>query len=411
MLESLFQWCKGYVIIELCGKEKERFINLCKNKEIEIIHIFLLKQRFYCKMKYRDFFLLKQIGLKTGCKPCIRKKCGLPFFISKIKKRKGLLIGALFFGFMITQCAGRLWKIDVQGGFLHTREQLVHVLQEEMDVHGGISTSLVDCFEIEKKLRLKYPEIGWISAERRGCRLHIMLNESVMPKLKQLPDKTMHIVAAKDGIVRKVEVLRGIPQVKPGQEVKEGDVLISGIIPVIGDYEELIRTELVCADGSVWIEAQFDYADSFSMNYEVRKVTAEKKGLEIFLFQRKLFSYIPRYSEGKYDIMSIDIVPYMFQDYAAPVMIKKYRSIRYETELLRLTVDEAKKKAYDRFQVFLKDWASQGVEILSSQVNSKTGQMNCESEGTIIACGQFTSYREILEEEWNTEYEYRGDNP
>ena len=38
----LFCYFQGYLILELCGNEKERFINLCKNKEIEIIQIFLI---------------------------------------------------------------------------------------------------------------------------------------------------------------------------------------------------------------------------------------------------------------------------------------------------------------------------------------------------------------------------------
>jgi tRNA U38,U39,U40 pseudouridine synthase TruA len=36
MLEKLFYYLQGYLILELNGDSKERFINLCKNKDIEI---------------------------------------------------------------------------------------------------------------------------------------------------------------------------------------------------------------------------------------------------------------------------------------------------------------------------------------------------------------------------------------
>ena len=38
VFEKLFYYFKGYLILELCGDSKERFINLCKNKEIEIFN-------------------------------------------------------------------------------------------------------------------------------------------------------------------------------------------------------------------------------------------------------------------------------------------------------------------------------------------------------------------------------------
>ena len=350
MLERLFQYLQGYVILELCGNEKERFINLCKNREIEIIHIFSINNIWYCKITCRKFKKIKNSLRKTDCRIRIKKKRGLPFLLRYIKKRRGLVIGSLFFLLILTQCSGRIWYIDVDGGFIHTREQMLQVIAEELNVYAGVPKELVDCFEIEKRLRLDYNEIGWISVEKRGCCLFVRMNESTMPKQVFLQDTPSHIIAGQDGVVKKIEVLSGVPMVKAGDKVKKGDILISGVIPIIGDFDELIRKQAVTATGAVYIESDFSYKTAFPMSYEKKNYIKEKKGFEIFLFGRKLFSYIPRYSVGKYDIMSIDIVPYMFQDYAAPVMIKKCRSIRYETELLRLTVDEAKKKAYDRFQ-------------------------------------------------------------
>ena len=64
MLEKLFQYLQGYLILELCGDSKERFINLCKNKEIEILQIFMINDTWFCKMKCKDFlkirFLIKK---------------------------------------------------------------------------------------------------------------------------------------------------------------------------------------------------------------------------------------------------------------------------------------------------------------------------------------------------------------
>ena len=46
MLDELLLYLKGYLILELYDGQRERFINLCKNKEIEIIHIFISLETF-----------------------------------------------------------------------------------------------------------------------------------------------------------------------------------------------------------------------------------------------------------------------------------------------------------------------------------------------------------------------------
>lgn len=411
MLEKLFYYLQGYLILELSGDSKERFINLCKNREVEIIQIFLINQCWYCKIKCRDYKKLRDCIKKTGCCIKIKQKCGFPFLWRHAIKRRGLLIGGVLFFLIISQCSGRIWHIGVAGGFLHTREQMLRVMKEELGIYGGMLGKQVDCFEIEKRLRLDYNDIGWISVEKRGCRLSVMLNESVMPKQAFTRETPCHIIAAQDGIVRKMEVMTGIPMVKPGDEVKKGDILISGVVPVMGDYETMIRNNPVVAEGEVWLESEFTYDSRHSMMYEQKKFQKKRIGYEIFLMENKLFSYIPRYSEGKYDIMSIDIVPYAFEDYKAPVMVRKYSIMQYDTELVQKTEAEVKAEAKDAWEKFLKDWEAQGVQILTAEVSSVIRQKVCYVTGTGTACGNFISYQDILEEEWKIEDEYSGNNP
>ncbi len=410
MLEKLFYYLQGYLILELRGECKERFINLCKNKEIEIIQIFLINQNWYCKLRCRDYKKLKVFIKKTGCVCRIKEKRGLPFVIKKAGKRKGLLIGGILFVLVLSQCSGRIWHISVEGGFLHTREQMLQVMQQKLGVYGGVHGIGVDCFEIEKQLRLDYNEIGWISVEKKGCQLFVRLNESTMPKTAGTREEPSHIIAAQDGIVRKIEVMAGIPLVKPGDKVKKGDILISGIIPIMGDYEELIRNEIVAAEGNVYLESTFSYQAKFPITYEKKNYRKKQGGLEVFLWNQKLFSYIPRYSEGKYDIISTDIVPFAFEDFKAPVLMRKYRIQQYDTELVTMTKEEVKNKAEVCWQEFLADWESQGVELLSTEVTSEVRQKTCYLDGVINACGNFISYQEILEKEWKID-EYSGDNP
>ena len=411
MLEKLFYFLRGYLILELQGDATERFLNLCKNRGLEIRHIYTINKIWYLKLTCKEFKIIYSGFKKSGCRCRIVKKIGLPFLITKCKKRKGLLLGGLLFALILWQCSLRIWEIEVEGGFLHTREQITNIMEEQLGIYGGVLSAQVDCFEIEKKLRLTYNQIGWISVEKRGCHIYVMLNESTMPKEAGTRQTPGHIVAERDGIVRRMEVKKGIPMVKIGDTVKKGDVLISGVVPIIGDFEELLRNEPVAALGSVYIQSDFSYDMSFPLYYEQKNFKNNYTGVEFFWKKRKLFSYIPRYSEGKYDIMCIDIVPYAFKDYNAPVLIRKYKIMPYDSQLIKMSEQEANEKAESLFQKFLADWESQDVQILQSGFSSEVKGKSCLVTGTITACGNFISYQDILEEEWKTEHEYRGDNP
>lgn len=411
MLEKIFYFLRGYLILELEGTSKERLINLCKNRGIIIRHIFPVNKFWYLKLTGKEFIKIRSGIRKSGCRCRIVKKKGLPFLIKKCKKRKGLLLGSLFFLFVVWQCSLRIWEIDVEGGFLHTREQIVEVMKGQLGVYGGVPTEQVDCFEIEKKLRLTYNEIGWISVEKRGCHIYVMLNESTMPKATGTRQTPGHIVAERDGIIKRLEVKKGIPMVKIGDYVKKGDILISGVVPIVGDFDELIRKEPVAATGAVYIQSEFLFDSVFPLHYEQKNYKKSVSGVEFFWQKRKLFSYIPRYSAGKYDIMCIDIVPYAFKDYEAPLFIRKYRILPFDSELIKMTEQEAKEKAEQLFLDFIADWESQEVQILKSGFQTEIKQKSCLITGTITACGNFISYRDILEEEWKTEHEHSGDNP
>ena len=109
--------------------------------------------------------------------------------------------------------------------------------------------------------------------------------------------------------------------------------------------------------------------------------------------------------------MSIDIVPYAFEDYKVPVMFRKYRLLPYDTELVQETEAEIKDKAKAEWEAFLADWEAQGVQIINAEFSPVIRQKVCYVTGTGTACGNFISYQEILSEEWQIEDEYSGNNP
>lgn len=68
-----------------------------------------------------------------------------------------------------------------------------------------------------------------MSAEEKGSLLVISIKEANPEVGRERAGRFCHLVAEKSGIVKKIVVNRGVACVKPGQKVKKGQILISGI--------------------------------------------------------------------------------------------------------------------------------------------------------------------------------------
>ena len=89
---------KGFLQVKTIGDYPERIINICYNKRISIWNIKHKDNYITFNLLPTDFKALKKYRSKSGIRLKIVKKTGLPFLISKNKKRFGLVVGlGLFF--------------------------------------------------------------------------------------------------------------------------------------------------------------------------------------------------------------------------------------------------------------------------------------------------------------------------
>ncbi len=93
-----------------------------------------------------------------------------------------------------------------------------------------------------------------MSAELRGTKLFLRLAETDMPLMQKEESVPVHLVATADGIVESLVCRSGTPMVKIGDVVKKGDILVSGIVSVIGDNETLVNRYPVAADADILLK-------------------------------------------------------------------------------------------------------------------------------------------------------------
>ena len=153
---------------------------------------------------------------------------GLPAFFYRYRTRVGALLGAVF-AIALTVLSSRfIWQIDVVGNVFMSDEEVLAVLEAE-GVFEGAYVGDIDPLSVANRCALASDKIAWMSVNIVGnCVEAVVLehnDKEILPK-DPMPS---NIVAAKSGIVRRLEVESGVATVKEGSVVNEGQLLISGM--------------------------------------------------------------------------------------------------------------------------------------------------------------------------------------
>lgn len=412
MLRRLKQWLFGYLTVHISGTSPERFINLCSNRRLYIWNIVRDKENYSFNISVKNYKRLKDIFRKTRLVPKINRKYGLPFFLHRHRRRKVFFIGIIICIILIYTMSLYIWDISILGGSRHTPEAMLKFLAEN-DIRAGIKKKKISGSHIEEDIRLAFEDIGWVSAEIRGTRLIIKITETNMPAPVIVATAPSHIVATKDAVIKKIVTRSGTPLVKPGDVVRKGDILVSGVLEVIDDFGLVLDKKPVIASADIVCNSYYDYKDSFYLNYKKRIYTDNKKtGYYITLFGRKIFLYNPRYSYSMYDIIVNENTSHITDSFYLPFQYGTVKIREYIEQNNIYTEDEAISIAQNRLKAYFEQLAENEVYIYRNNVTIDIKNNKCIAQGQILVEEPAWEYKIVNESEWriNQTDEHNGDD-
>lgn len=277
---TLWNYLRGYVIVEVSGFSMERFINLAVNNHIYLWDIYEKDHKIYFKTTIKDFKRLKPYAKKARCRFKVKYKRGFPFVAHKYKKRKMLTAGAILFIGMIWILTSFVWLVEVEGNRRISSLDILASLEEKGYSAGKLKAKL-NLREAETALINQYSDIVWAGIKFEGTRLLVQVAE-IVPK-PEMSDQSVpcHIIAKRDALITYIATYKGMPLVKKGDAVKKGDILISGQIPLgeeegSGTYFAASRAIIkgkthYSLQGSIeTIEISKDYTDNISSKYSLK---------------------------------------------------------------------------------------------------------------------------------------------
>ena len=386
MLTSLLRLGKGYVRIRLKGYSPERFLNLCRTHNILLWDLQNQGLSYEMSMSISDFRRLRPMLRKTHSRMELLERHGLPFFLFRYRKRKMFFAGILFAAAILYSLSFFIWNIHIEGNVSLSTEVLLAYLEEEQVVHGMLKKD-VDCEDIRRSLRIRFPDIVWVSAEIRGTRLIIRMKENrdgfeIQEEGKE--EGPQDIVASRDGVLVSILTRSGVPQVMAGDEVKAGDVLISGTLDILDDAGTVIHHRYVSADGTIYARTEYPYEDTFLLSHEEKVYTGRKRrAFYLEMGEKRLaFGGLPD-SFSNSSILKKEYPLHLTENFYLPFVFGSVLREEYEILVRPYTKEEAESLAEARLEDFKKKLREKGVQIIENNVKIRTTDYYCQARGNI----------------------------
>ena len=366
LLKILIGYISGYLNIYVEGYFIERFINICISKKILLWNMKREKSSIlYANIGIKDFLKLKSIVRTTKCKVNIKNKKGMPFLLNKYKKRKIFLILLLIIISLIIITSNFVWNIEIKGADTIDIKELICQLNEQgLDI--GRYKVKIDTKQIINEIRLKRDDIAWMAINLKGTNAVVEIVEATSKPEIIDEDDICNIVSDKEGIITKINVQNGTAQVKIGDMVKNGTVLIGGYIE--GKYT---GTRYVHSNADIEARVWYTKKEKMNLTTEIEEKTnnsESKYSLNINNFVINLYKNLPNFEN--YDTIIASNKIKLFSNLYLPIELIK--TTYYETQKKKITygAEEAKEILIQKIEQELIEEIPNKEKIVNKQVNA-----------------------------------------
>jgi len=223
---KFFQFLKGYVILNLTGDNKETKLDKIRKSGAVLKDISYEEDRIQLMLSYEEFLLIKDRKDDIGFVE--ERAVGGIFFVRKIKSHAVLLAGLVLIVVSVMAGSNFIWTVEYEGVSPEKLEEVIAAANLAGIKTGALKNRLMTPLELKNTILANTHDIAWCWVYINGTRAVVEVRENLIPPQIFDPDLPCDIVAAKDGIVKKIITKRGKCVVEDNTFVSCGDLLISG---------------------------------------------------------------------------------------------------------------------------------------------------------------------------------------
>lgn len=311
----------------------ENFINYLIEKDIYISNIKPSQIGLICVCYAKDYKKISRAAKKFQCRTKIIKKHGIYFLINKIGINYSMIFAictVFVYIFIFTKI---IWRIEVISLDNKVNNEIYNLLYENQ-IYTGSVFSKEKNHNIRQKIFMSIDDVGYVTLNfYKGVLVcKVDLAQHKMPYTQNT--YMQNIVAAQDGVIEDLRVYDGFSDLKIGQSVTKGDILVSSTyIDANGNLQQVNPRAYIKAHCVKKYYAEINFNEK---KYLRTGETSENIILKIFGQNIKLKK------ENLTDFKNYDIEKTFnyvdFLGFCIPATIEK--NIYYKKEILPIVWDE-----------------------------------------------------------------------
>lgn len=221
-------WIMGYREVSVCAEYAAELLDVCRAYGLAYADMCPLdgggiQMRVSLPVAKRLCRICEERGMEASC----GEVRGLPSVLRRIVRRPGLIVGAALGVVLLLSSLGVVWDVRVEGNSLLSSREVEETLLS-CGFGVGSSTEGLRLDRLENRVLLADRRIAWISVNLRGTVAYVQIREAQRAP-KEDTTRPANVVAARGGVIERIELADGNVVVAAGDRVGEGDLLVSGI--------------------------------------------------------------------------------------------------------------------------------------------------------------------------------------
>ena len=289
----------------------------------------------------------------------------MPCLIGRYRRRVGLLIGFLLGAVLVFLATHVVWdvRIEIADG------EPMPLLREQLAESGlsvGTWIPTLESDTVESRLLVGTDQVAWVSVNLRGTVAYVQVRRLLRPE-SAVTHEPSNLVATCDGVIDSVKLISGKVVVEPGELVRRGQLLVSGV----RDSNALGYT-VGAAQGEVLARVQETICVQVERVQQQKVYVGRENGQKSLLFFGKNIKLSKNTTtNGKScDIIKTMDICTLPSGAVLPVSLESEVVLLYEMRDVALTDRELTERAYEQLgQTLATD--TKGAMLVSKQVTSE----------------------------------------
>jgi similar to stage IV sporulation protein len=347
----MWNFLTGYVMIRVDGLSLEKFLNMAAEAGVRVYDVRRASYTvLHATVSPRGLKKLQSIAPEKYA-VAVRKSAGLAVGMKRLMRRRALIIGLALVLLAAVAASFFVWEVRVAG--IDARDAIA--LKEELITFGiypGAFKGNIDLRGTETTLIISHDEFAWIDIKFSGVAALVTVVPAELPPEVVDDSRPCNIVAKKDALIESVTALSGKAAVKPGQTVRAGDVVISGLV-----WDEGFPRLMFAARGKVIGRVWYRAGETAPVSREERVPTGRVQTQRIISVGADTAPVDPGCTFAEYDTQPVGQYPVVGLFLPVTITTLKHSEVEIKArdvprDLLELYLEE---RAYFKAQGYVPD--------------------------------------------------------